>query len=138
MGTNPMTNDLEAIRQRDAKGYSESGTQWSSRRVEDSEAQAKSDRHALLAYIDSLAHEPTREPTHPQWEDTAGALRELAPSAAVPAGLRPLMLQAAEQIALARRCIELHDELGGGFYDIDEWCNAENALRNALNRGAEP
>jgi hypothetical protein len=35
--------------------------------------------------------------------------------------------------ALARRCIELHDEHGAGFYDIDEWNDAEDALRAALD-----
>jgi len=39
---------------------------------------------------------PTEE--KPVWDDAAAALRELAPSAMVPAGLRPLLMQAADEI----------------------------------------
>jgi hypothetical protein len=68
-----MTNDLEAIRQRDKRGFSEEGRTWDTKRITDTPAQMASDRHALLRYIDELraAPEPTGddEPVEYEIED---------------------------------------------------------------------
>jgi hypothetical protein len=51
-------DDLEAIRQRDKKGFSEEGRTWDTKRITDTPAQMASDRHALLRYIDELRAAP--------------------------------------------------------------------------------
>lgn len=59
-------DDLEAIRQRDKKGFSEEGRTWDTKRITDTPAQMASDRHALLRYIDELraAPEPSLAQPH--------------------------------------------------------------------------
>jgi len=64
---NLTKDDLEAIRQRDKKGFSEEGRTWDTKRITDTPAQMASDRHALLRYIDELRaapEPPARRPCH--------------------------------------------------------------------------
>jgi hypothetical protein len=92
-------------------------------------------------WLDERPADEPREAQFPKPGDPPFDAAEVAKHSAGPmrclACGQPMTGVSPDIATLAHRCIELHDELGGGFYDIDEWREAEEALRNALNRQAD-